>query len=176
MKRTTSISGGPVASAVKSVRKPRFDKEWTAMIDLLDPDRRQVMADAIRAYQLEGSEPEGLVGAELMAFALIRKIVDRRRRRREAGRRRRHSETVSAEAAKTMSGNSDSESTVYASVDAKPSLDKKERPRARQLKGACEKVGQHPLAGILRARGKYLSQSQSGRGTEGNKRVSASKV
>ncbi len=147
------------------------------MIDLLDPDRRQVMVDAIRTYQLDGSEPGGLVGAELMAFALIRKIVDRRRRRREAGRRRQHSGTVSAEAAKAMSGNSDSESTVSAAIDAEPSLDKKERPRARQLKGACEKVGQHPLAGILRARGKYLSQSQSGRGTAGNKRrVSASKV
>ena len=67
-------------------RKPRFDKEWTEMIALLPEERREILESAIRRYQLTGTEPEHLEGAEKMAFMLIKKIVNRRGRRREAQR------------------------------------------------------------------------------------------
>ena len=70
-------------------RKPRFDKEWTEMIALLPEERREILESAIRRYQLTGTEPEHLEGAEKMAFMLIKKIVNRRGRRREAQRLRR---------------------------------------------------------------------------------------
>ncbi len=69
-------------------RRPRFDREWKEMIGLLPADRRQVVESAIRGYQSEGIMPEGLDGAEMMAFLLIKKIVDRRSRLREARRRK----------------------------------------------------------------------------------------
>jgi len=71
-----------------TVRRPRFDREWKEMIGLLPADRRQVVESAIRGYQSEGIMPEGLDGAEMMAFLLIKKIVDRRSRLREARRRK----------------------------------------------------------------------------------------
>ena len=74
-------------------RAPRFDREWKEMIELLPEHRRAVMERAIREYQLSGSEPSGLEGAEVMAFMLVRKIVDRRARQRNARLRRMQSLT-----------------------------------------------------------------------------------
>lgn len=74
-------------------RAPRFDREWKELIELLPEHRRAVMEHAIREYQLSGSEPSGLEGAEVMAFMLIRKIVDRRARQRNARLRRMQSLT-----------------------------------------------------------------------------------
>ncbi len=71
-----------------STRTPRFDREWKEMIALLPENRQSAMEQAIRTYQKSGKEPEGLDGAEMMAFCLIKKIVDRRQRRREAARSR----------------------------------------------------------------------------------------
>lgn len=49
------------------------------------------MERAIRLYQTDGIEPSGLDGAEMMAFLLIKKIIDRRRRQREARLRKKAS-------------------------------------------------------------------------------------
>ena len=49
------------------------------------------MESAIRLYQTDGIEPSGLDGAEMMAFLLIKKIIDRRRRQREARLRKKAS-------------------------------------------------------------------------------------
>ena len=87
-----SVTDGSVAkikAVGRAVRSPRFDREWRVLIDFLPAERRAVMTEAIRAYQIDGTEPSGLQGAELMAFRLIKKVVDRRRRQREAYRRRR---------------------------------------------------------------------------------------
>ena len=76
------------SGAGRSLRGPRFDREWMEMIGLLPEDRRGAMEDAIRAYQADGTEPTELDGAEMMAFLLIKKIVDRRKRMRDARLRR----------------------------------------------------------------------------------------
>ncbi len=73
----------------KNARTPRFDKEWHELLNLIPADRRDTMYDAIRNYQLSGTEPQHLNGAETMAFKLIKKIVDRRAKMREARQRRR---------------------------------------------------------------------------------------
>lgn len=73
---------------VKNQRAPRFDREWKELISLLPPERRELMTQAIKSYQIDGLIPSDLQGAELMAFSLIKKTVDRRRRQREAARRR----------------------------------------------------------------------------------------
>lgn len=85
----TDGSVAKIKAVGKAVRAPRFDREWRVLIDFLPAERRAVMTEAIRAYQIDGTEPSGLQGAELMAFRLIKKVVDRRRRQREAYRRRR---------------------------------------------------------------------------------------
>ncbi|MCM1504709.1 MAG: DUF6291 domain-containing protein [Muribaculum sp.] len=74
-------------------RAPRFDREWKEMITLLPPQRQQVMEQAIRDYQLTGRQPDGLDGTEMMAFLLIKKIVDRRARQRQARRDRKTATT-----------------------------------------------------------------------------------
>ncbi len=74
-------------------RTPRFDREWKEMIALLPESRQPIVENAIRQYQLTGDEPSGLKGAEMMAFLLIKKIVDRRYKQREARRRKQQSDT-----------------------------------------------------------------------------------
>ncbi|MCM1503744.1 MAG: DUF6291 domain-containing protein [Muribaculum sp.] len=71
-----------------TTRTPRFDREWKEMLSMLPADRRQIMEDSIRSYQMTGKNPEGLEGAEMMAFLLIKKIVDRRAKQRLARRRK----------------------------------------------------------------------------------------
>ena len=75
---------------------PRFDSEWKEMITFLPEDRQPEMENAIRLYQTDGTEPSGLDGAEMMAFLLIKKIIDRRRRQREARLRKKASCEVAA--------------------------------------------------------------------------------
>ncbi|MCM1504755.1 MAG: DUF6291 domain-containing protein [Muribaculum sp.] len=65
-------------------RAPRFDREWKEMIALLPEERQPVIERAIREYQSNGAMPAGLLGAEEMAFLLIKKIVDRRAKQRQA--------------------------------------------------------------------------------------------
>ncbi len=67
-----------------ATRAPRFDREWKDLINLLPESRRMIMERAIRDYQLTGIEPRGLDGAEMMAFMLIKKTVDRRAKQRNA--------------------------------------------------------------------------------------------
>ena len=69
-------------------RAPLFDREWTDMINLLPEHRRRTMESDIRTYQLTGTEPHDLEGAEMMAFLLIKKTVDRRYRLRLARQRK----------------------------------------------------------------------------------------
>ncbi|MCM1505141.1 MAG: DUF6291 domain-containing protein [Muribaculum sp.] len=71
------------------LRAPRFDREWTEMINLLPESRREILTKAIREYQLTMKEPTDLEGAETMAFLLIKKIVDRRSRLRKYRMRKR---------------------------------------------------------------------------------------
>ncbi len=77
-----------------TARAPRFDREWKEMIALLPENRQSVIELAIREYQLSGAEPSGLEGAEMMAFLLIKKIVDRRAKQRTARLRRSSSRTT----------------------------------------------------------------------------------
>lgn len=84
--RNTYIDTKSTATGVRGVRRPRFDREWLTLIGLLPSERQDIVATAIREYQLSGVMPSGLDGAEMMAFMLIKKIVDRRARRREARR------------------------------------------------------------------------------------------
>ncbi|MCM1505197.1 MAG: DUF6291 domain-containing protein [Muribaculum sp.] len=73
-------------------RKPRFDREWKEMISMLPEHRQASMEAAIRAYQMSGTMPSKLDGAEMMAFLLIKKIVDRRAKQRASRIRKRTSE------------------------------------------------------------------------------------
>ncbi|MCM1503661.1 MAG: DUF6291 domain-containing protein [Muribaculum sp.] len=82
-----------------TARAPRFDREWKEMIALLPENRQSVIENAIREYQLTGMAPTELEGAEMMAFMLIKKIVDRRKRQRDA-RLRRSDATVAASPSK----------------------------------------------------------------------------
>ncbi len=67
-----------------ATRAPRFDREWKEMLELLPEHRQSLMEQAIREYQLTGNVPENLDGTEMMAFLLIKKIVDRRAKQRRA--------------------------------------------------------------------------------------------
>ncbi|MCM1504431.1 MAG: DUF6291 domain-containing protein [Muribaculum sp.] len=69
-------------------RSPRFDREWKELIKMLPEQRQSAMEQAIRNYQLTGIYPEHLEEAEMMAFMLIKKIVDRRTKQREARHRK----------------------------------------------------------------------------------------
>lgn len=73
-------------------RAPRFDREWKEMISLLPQGRRDAFENSIREYQLNGTLPQCLDGAEMMAFLLIKKIVDRRARMRQARLRKKNPE------------------------------------------------------------------------------------
>ncbi|MCM1504150.1 MAG: DUF6291 domain-containing protein [Muribaculum sp.] len=77
-----------------AIRTPRFDREWKEMIDLLPQSRRAVLERAIRVYQVSGVLPTDLNGAEMMAFLLIKKIVDRRAKQREARNRKKLAEAT----------------------------------------------------------------------------------
>lgn len=116
-----------------ATRAPRFDREWKEMIDLLPESRRSVMEQAIRDYQLTGIEPDGLDGAEMMAFLLIKKIVDRRAKQRNARIIRRNrlqfsSNSVSShEAYKQVADATNCQTTAEASATAKQS--KPTRPK-----------------------------------------------
>ncbi len=92
-------------------RAPRFDREWTEMISLLPESRREILTKAIREYQINAVEPRNLEGAELMAFLLIKKIVDRRSRQRQA-RLRKKAEATSIDRQPQLQTSADIEPPV----------------------------------------------------------------
>ncbi len=98
-----------------ATRAPRFDREWKEMIALLLEHRQTLMEKAIRDYQLHGTEPTGLEGAETMAFLLIKKIVDRRAKQRRA-RMRRHAPNNQAEKTAKTEATPAQESTTHPNV------------------------------------------------------------
>ncbi len=116
-----------------AIRAPRFDREWKELIAMLPEHRQALMEKAIRDYQLHGTEPVGLYGAETMAFLLIKKIVDRRAKQRRA-RMRRHAPNNQAEKNAKTEANPTQKSTTRpnvapeimhttASASKEPSLD-----------------------------------------------------
>ncbi len=69
-------------------RAPRFDRQWTELINLLpDEDDRKLLTDAIVKYQLDATEPE-LPPHLAVAFGFIRPTIDRRARARMRRRER----------------------------------------------------------------------------------------
>lgn len=135
-----------VDKRVDRERKPRFDREWREMIELLPESRREVMYAAVREYQLYGTEPSGLDGAEMMAFMLIRKIVDRRKKRRDA---RKNKPRVNQSAPVERQEAADSKA-----VD-KNRCSEAEKPQS--IRYDNKKNCGNPLGGILKAREKYLA-------------------
>ncbi len=62
-------------------RAPRFDRQWTELIDMLpDENERKLLTDAIVKYQLDATEPE-LPLHLAVAFGFIRRARARMRRR-----------------------------------------------------------------------------------------------
>lgn len=77
-------------------RPPRFDKQWSETISMLENEHdRQALTEAIRRYQLDGTEPQ-LPPELALAFEFLRPTIDRRRRNRE--RRRAKAATAAATA------------------------------------------------------------------------------
>lgn len=63
-------------------RPPRFDKQWDAAIGRLPSlTDRETLTEAIRLYQIEGTEPQ-LPPALAVAFEFLRPTIDRRARNR----------------------------------------------------------------------------------------------
>ena len=70
-------------------RPPRFDKQWTETITAhLAADDAELLTNAIRRYQLDGTLPE-LPPLLMVAFEFLRPTIDRRARAREKARERR---------------------------------------------------------------------------------------
>ena len=136
-----------VDKRVGGERLPRFDREWREMIELLPESRREVMYAAVREYQLYGAEPVGLEGAEMMAFMLIRKIVDRRKKRRDA----RKSKLRSNQSAPVER----QEAADSKAVD-KDRCSEAEKSQSIRCGDNKKKCG-GPLGGILKAREKHLA-------------------
>ncbi len=79
-------------------RAPRFDRQWTELINLLpDEDDRKLLTDAIVKYQLDATEPN-LPAHLAVAFGFIRPTIDRRARarmrRREQMEKQRRAEKI----------------------------------------------------------------------------------
>ncbi len=104
-----------------ATRAPRFDREWKEMIALLPDNRQAILENAIREYQLKNIEPTDLEGAEIMAFILIKKIVDRRTRQRAARLRKQQDVTLhnSEEKSEKLSSEEPSEKSLSALSDTK---------------------------------------------------------
>ncbi len=69
-------------------RAPRFDRQWTELINLLpDENDRKLLTDAIVKYQLDATEPD-LPPHLAVAFGFIRPTIDRRARARMRRRER----------------------------------------------------------------------------------------
>lgn len=76
-------------TTTSTTRPPRFDKHWDEIISLIPSiTDREAFAEAIRRYQLDGTEPE-LPPELAVAFEFLRPTIDRRARAREKARQRR---------------------------------------------------------------------------------------
>lgn len=76
-------------TTTSTTRPPRFDKQWSqTIIDNLDKADGEAFAEAIRRYQLDGTEPD-LPPGLAVAFEFLRPTIDRRARAREKARQRR---------------------------------------------------------------------------------------
>lgn len=76
-------------TTTSTTRPPRFDKQWSqTIIDNLDKANGEAFAEAIRRYQLDGTEPD-LPPELAVAFEFLRPTIDRRARAREKARQRR---------------------------------------------------------------------------------------
>lgn len=76
-------------TTTSTTRPPRFDKQWSqTIIDNLDKADGEAFAEAIRRYQLDGTEPD-LPPELAVAFEFLRPTIDRRARAREKARQRR---------------------------------------------------------------------------------------
>lgn len=62
-------------------RTKKFNQEWAEAIALLPRNLQQSLTDAIRSYQNEGIEPEGLHPIAQALFIVIRPTIDARARR-----------------------------------------------------------------------------------------------
>ncbi len=72
-------------------RTPKFDKAWSESIAMLPAELQQPLIEAIKEYQISGTEPTGLAPIAQCVFNLLKPVIDRRaksasyqRRRREA--------------------------------------------------------------------------------------------
>ena len=101
-------------------RRPRFDSEWHEMINLLPSHRRAAMEEAIRRYQIDAVRPSGLDGAELMAFLLIKKIVDKRARQREARRLRKDKAKALSQSVSALTSPEEAPAPSMPSAPSKP--------------------------------------------------------
>lgn len=76
-------------TTTSTTRPPRFDKHWDEIISLIPSiTDREAFAEAIRRYQLDGTEPD-LPPELAVAFEFLRPTIDRRARAREKARQRR---------------------------------------------------------------------------------------
>lgn len=62
-------------------RTKKFNQEWAEAIALLPQNLQQSLTTAIRSYQNEGMEPEGLHPIAQALFIVIRPTIDARARR-----------------------------------------------------------------------------------------------
>ena len=113
-------------------RRPRFDNEWHEMINLLPSDRHAAMEEAIRRYQIDAVRPTGLDGAELMAFLLIKKIVDKRARQREARRRRQERAQAQLQSDSALAPQEDAPASSMPTAPSKPDTAHKDTSDGRR--------------------------------------------
>ena len=145
----------------KNQRAPRFDREWKELISLLPPERRELMTQAIKSYQIDGLIPSDLQGAELMAFSLIKKTVDRRRRQWEAARRRKAAPLTAGKKDAPEESTSGPDATVDSRKASAPSQSVPvEEPMTANV-DAVTHIGhmpsrRNPKAGLLKAREAYV--------------------
>jgi len=130
-------------------RTPRFDREWTEMINLLPEHRREILTKAIREYQSASTEPAGLEGAEMMAFLLIKKIVDRRTRQRNARLRRKEAQTARTRPARHKAETPPTDHTTHPEPQPLPQPQpnveplQQQKPNAPQPSKTCKKPDPH---------------------------------
>ncbi len=140
-------------------RTPRFDREWKAMISLIPENRQSAMEQAIRNYQLSGKEPDALAGAEIMAFLLIKKIVDRRAKQRIA--RRNKKEASCAVAEKSIAQEIEiSQDKHSAEPEVKSEAEPEQEARQHSPVIAKKKQAFGPLGNINRLRQESLAKKR----------------
>lgn len=77
-------------------RTKKFNQEWADAIALLPQNLQQSLTDAIRSYQNEGIEPEGLHPIAQALFIVIKPTIDARARRCAYQKARRNRSSISS--------------------------------------------------------------------------------